>query len=48
MIVNPSITLVGALQFFGGLYSFYTGNWRLGVINCLVGVANAVLSTLKG
>lgn len=45
---NPFITVVGGLQVAGGLWSFSTGDWRLGIINFTVGIANATLSTLRG
>ena len=48
LVANPFILAVGGLQMVGGIYSFYTGDWRLGVINCTVGIANSVLSTMRG
>lgn len=48
LVHNPFIMAVGGLQLVGGAYSFSTGDWRLGIINCTVGVANSVLSTMKG
>ena len=47
-IANPCILLVAALQVVGGAYSAYTGDWKLAVINVGVGIANAVLSTIRG
>jgi hypothetical protein len=46
-IVNPFVLCVGLLQVVGGCYSAYTGYWRMAIINVCVGVANALLSTLK-
>lgn len=48
MIANPFILVVGVLQIIGGGYSLYTGDWKLGVINISVGIANCVLSTVRG
>jgi hypothetical protein len=48
LVHNPFIMAVGGLQMVGGVYSFSTGDWRLGIINCTVGVANSVLSTMRG
>ncbi len=48
VVSNPFILFVGAQQVLGGVYSFYIGDWRLGAINALVGVANGLLSTLNG
>ena len=45
---NPFIFAVGILQIVGGIYSYAIGDWRLGVINFTVGIANSTLSTLKG
>lgn len=44
---NPFILAVGFLQIIGGMYSAWTGDWRMAVINATVGVANLVLSTVK-
>lgn len=48
LVANPFILAVGGLQMVGGVYSFIIGDWRLGVINFTVGIANSVLSTMKG
>ena len=48
LVANPFILVVGGLQMVGGIYSFAIGDWRLGIINCTVGIANSVLSTMKG
>lgn len=48
LVANPFILAVGGLQMVGGIYSFIIGDWRLGVINFTVGIANSVLSTMKG
>lgn len=48
IVHNPFIMAVGGLQMVGGIYSFSTGDWRLGVINFTVGIANSVLSTMRG
>ena len=45
---NPFIFFVGIQQVLGGVYSFYIGDWRIGAINALVGVANGLLSTMNG
>ena len=48
LVHNPFIMAVGGLQMVGGIYSFTTGDRRLGIITCSVGVANSVLSTMRG
>lgn len=48
IIVNPFILFVGGLQIVGGIYSSFTGDWKLAVINISVGIANGILSTIKG
>lgn len=48
MIANPFIMVVGVLQIVGGVYSLWTGDWRLAAINVSVGIANSVLSTVRG
>jgi len=45
--MNPFILLVAFLQIVGGFYSAYNNDWKMAVINIGVGVANAVLSTIK-
>jgi len=45
---NPFILSVAGLQFVGGMYSFHLGDWRLGVVNTAVSIANVALSTMKG
>lgn len=45
---NPFILSVAGLQFVGGMYSFYLGDWRLGVVNTSVSIANVALSSMKG
>jgi len=47
MISNPFILVVGLLQIVGGLYSAYSGDWKMAIINVTVGIANSVLSTIK-
>jgi len=44
--LNPLVLAVGALQFCGGLYAFWHADWKMGVINVCVGVANATLATM--
>lgn len=48
MIANPFILVVGGIQIIGGLYSLYIGDWKMGIINISVGIANCVLSTVRG
>ena len=48
LVTNPFILCVGGLQLVGGIYSFYIGDWRLGVVNSSVSIANCVLATMKG
>jgi len=45
--LNIFVLVVGILQVVGGIYSAYTDNWKMCVINVCVGIANSVLSTLK-
>lgn len=47
-VANPFILAVGGLQMVGGVYSAIIGDWRLAIINFTVGIANSVLSTMKG
>ena len=46
MTVNYFTMLVAALQVVAGAWAFWTNDWKLGVINACVGVANAVLATM--
>jgi hypothetical protein len=48
LVANPFILAVGGLQMVGGIYSAFIGDWRLAIINFTVGIANSVLSTMKG
>ena len=48
IIANPFILFVGGLQIIGGIYSSIGGDWKLAVINIAVGIANGVLSTIRG
>jgi len=48
VFANPFILAVGIQQVIGGAYSWYMGDWRLAIINATVGVANTVLSTMRG
>jgi CobQ-like glutamine amidotransferase family enzyme len=48
MVTNPFILVCGGLQITGGIYAAAIGDWKLGIINFTVGIANSVLSTMKG
>jgi len=48
MVANPFVLVCGGLQITGGIYAAFIGDWKLGVINFTVGIANSVLSTMKG
>lgn len=45
-IINPVVLVVGLLQMVASGWAFWTGDWKLGVINLCVGIANSTLSTL--
>jgi hypothetical protein len=46
MHVQPFIFAVACLQVVGGLYSFWQADWKMGVINVAVGIANGILSSM--
>ena len=47
-IRNPIMFFIGVGQVVAGVYSFYLGDWKIGTISVLVGVANATLATMQG
>lgn len=47
LFANPFMALVGIMQFVAVAYSFYQGDWRIGVVNASVGLANFVLATVR-
>ncbi len=42
--MNWLMVAVGVLQWGAGLYGFYSGPWRIAVVNLCVGSANIVLA----
>ena len=48
VFANPFIFFVGIQQVVGGAYSWWLGDWRIAIINVMVGIANVALSSLHG
>jgi len=46
MVINWLCVAVSVLQIGAACWAFWTGDWRLGVINLCVGIANGVLATM--
>ncbi len=48
LITNPVVLAIGCLQLAAAGWSFSQGDWRIGVMNIGVGVANFMLATMRG
>lgn len=46
MKINYFVLFVGILQLIGGAWAAWTGDYKMGIINVGVGIANGTLSTM--